>query len=242
MRKLRYSAAALAGATCLAFMLAGTASADVDEDAGGASGVLASVNTPIGTVNVPPTPNVNLPAGGGSLQQTLVSLGVPGVVSAGVLSVSTNGSTGPGGSASSSADVANADAFSGVATAGVIHSECLSDEAGSSGDASLVNAAVAGTPIAANPPANTEIPVPGVGSVFLNEQAGTNDPGVSTSIVVSAVHVSLNGLAGDGDIVISQSGCGVAGAEVLGVSVIGPAGPASASAADAINGNPNLAG
>lgn len=198
------------------------------------------MNLPVvGTVSVPPTPNVNLPAGGGSLQETVVSLGVPGVVDAAVLSVATNGSTGPGGSASSAADVANADAFSGLATAGVIHSECLSDEAGSNGDSALVNAEVAGVPVAANPPANTVIPVPAVGTVTLNEQTVTDVPGSSTGIVVNAVHVSLNGIAADGDIIISQSACGVAGAEVLGAEVIGEAGPASG---DAISGDPNLAG
>ncbi len=247
MHRLRYCAVALAGATCLAFAMGGTAGAQVDQDNGGASGLSASLNLPIvGTVNIPPTPNVNLPPLGGSVHENVVSLDVPHVVSAAVLDVQSNGTTGPGGSVTSAADVATANVLEDTVTADVVHSDCLSDESGSSGNSALVDASVAGNPIEVSPPANTSIPVPAVGTVILNEQQESNAPG-STSIVVNAVHVALDGIAGTGDVIVSQSRCGVAGAAVLGETVtrgsgaggVSEAGPAAASA---IGSNPNLAG
>jgi hypothetical protein len=245
MHKLRYCAATLAGAACIAFAMGSTAGADVGVDSGGAAGVQADVDTLAGPVNIPPTPSVNTPPGGGSAQQSVTNLSVPGVASASVLSATTDGTVGPGGSVSSSADVVDASAGDDVVTADVIHSECLSDESGSSGSSSLVDASVAGNPVAVSPPPNTTIPVPSVGTVTLNEQQ-TSDGPASTGIVVNAVHVALDGPAATGDVIISQSRCGVAGSSVLG----GPtsqlpeaaAAAAEAAAAGGINANPNLAG
>jgi len=126
----------------------------------------------------------------------------------------------------SSASVANATAINGIVpgfasllTADVIESEC----AGSAGSASLLNADAAGNPLNAAPPANTVVPIPGVGSVTLNEQ--TVD---SSGITVRAIHldVAVGGIV-IAEVVISESVC---------------LGAIEALAAQATAADPNLTG
>ena len=187
------------------------ASADVSSVSGGAFGESVNVK-PLNLVAVTsgPLPTVSLPAsGGGPFTNSLVSVSVPNYLSTGLLEVSTQGATGASGFATSSASVANANVLNGVLKATAIRSTCTSTESGSTGSTTLVGAVLAlpGTSpvnLAANPAPNTTIQVDGI-KVVLNEQTTS-----SSGITVNAVHITLSGLLGSGDIYISQSRCGVA--------------------------------
>jgi nuclear receptor co-repressor 1 len=174
---------------------------------GGASGVSAGVNLGIITVNVPPTPSVSLPPGGGNSTNSLANVNVPGVVSTGVLNVGTQGATGPGGFASSTASVADPNVLGGTATALLVQSECLSDQSGSTGSSTLVGANILGTPLLnIQPPANTTLGIPGVVTVTLNGQSGSTTAD-ATDLTVRALEVNvLQGLS-VGDVVVSESAC-----------------------------------
>jgi hypothetical protein len=158
-----------------------------------------------------PLPTVTLPSSGSApLTNTLLSITVPNVLSAGVMNVSTQGTLGPSGSSQSSAETANA-VVNGLLSASVLRSSCKSGTNGSTGSASAVNLAIAGNPVingALTP--NTTIPVPGIGKVILDEQIVSNSA-TSSSIDVNTVHVVLNGSPATGDIIISHSHCDVTG-------------------------------
>ena len=116
-----------------------------------------------------PVPSVTLPSGGGGpVTDSLVNVNLPGVLTTGLLNVSTQGSNlgSHGGTSTSSAQVAGATLLSALApslggspllTADVISSQCTSNGDGSSGSSTLVGLTVAGSPVNANPPPNTTI-------------------------------------------------------------------------------------
>jgi hypothetical protein len=188
--------------------LAPSASADIINVDGGASGVSASVNLGVVTVNVPPTPAVSLPPGGGNDSESLANVNVPGVVQTGVLNVETQGSTGPGGSAQSAASVANPNVLDGTVTADVISSECLSDESGSTGSSTLLGAEILGNPaIDLSPPPNTVLGIPGLVSIILNGQSGSTTAD-STQLTVRALEVQVLQALNVGNVVVSESACG----------------------------------
>jgi hypothetical protein len=200
------------------FLLSSSAGAD---PSGHASGLEATITTPILSTSVPPTPIQMLPPGGG---KNLVSVNVPGTISAGALAVSSQeeGSSG----ATSSASALNVDALTGTATAGVLSSTCSADP--SSGTAALANAQALGVPVNANPPPNTVVPIPLLGSITFNEQHTT-----SSGIVVRAMHVNISTPFGTvTDLIVSESAC-FAGADVL---------AATATRAGVTQANPNLTG
>lgn len=226
-RGLHLIAACVAAILSLA-LLASSAAADVTEVSGGAYGESVDVTT-LGGSNVTsgPLPSVTLPPGGGGpFTASVGGANVPGYLSAGVMNVSTEGGNlgSHQGFATSSASVANANALSGRVTADVVRSQCTSNGDGSSGSSTLTNARVLGTPVAVNPAPNTVIPLPGIGTVTLNEQIRpTNGPG-DTSIIVRAIHIRLDvagGSLGQGDIIIAESRCGARGPDVVPVAPIG---------------------
>src|SRR6185312_7927303 len=107
------------------------------------------------------------------ITQTTVSAGLPGVLTAGVLSASTQGTLGPGGSVASSASVANTtvgNALLNLLTLGAVSSECTATEAGVTGDADVASATALGAPLAIDTAPNTVINVLGVGVLHINEQ------------------------------------------------------------------------
>jgi hypothetical protein len=176
---------------------------------GGASGVTVSVNGPLGTVVLAgPTPTVTLPAtGGGPFTQSLASLNVPGFLSAGVLTVSTQGTFGPSGFVQSSSNVANLNVGSGAVAATAVSSQCRIDAAGhTTGSTTLLSATALGATLPVNPAPNTSVAVAGVGTLTLNEQTSTTGPGGNRSITVNAVHLHLAGLV-QGDVIVGQSVC-----------------------------------
>src|SRR5207244_9798721 len=81
-------------------------------------------------VTVSPTPTLTLPATGGNLNQSVVSIcaGVAcSVLSAGVLNADTQGSTSGSPTSASSASVATVNVLAGVLTADAIASKCTAD-------------------------------------------------------------------------------------------------------------------
>jgi hypothetical protein len=137
-------------------------------------------------------------------------------------------------------------------SADVITATCSSNAGGSTGNSSLANADVLGNPVSVTPPANTQVPLPLLGTLFLNEQIKSDSPG-STSMTVNAVRLALDeGLIG-GEILISHAACAASGPEVLpGSAEAGPGGGAggpgspgaggSARPASAVTGTPTFAG
>ena len=235
------AAAVIASLVAVAIALAAPVAADVTDVSGsGAFGVSANATVlGVPAVQVGPVPSVNLPAGGGSVDEQLASVNAPNVVEAGLLEVESEGGDlgSHQGFAISSASVADVtvlelldDLLGGdpLLEADVVTAECESNGDGSSGESTLVDAAVAGNAVAVNPPPNTTIDLlNGTVRVVLNEQLVTNTPGVETTITVNAVHVTAN-VAGlvNADIIVSQARCRAAGPDVLGGPPPGgPGGP-----------------
>ena len=224
--KGRAVAVVLAAVLCVGIAMAAPAAADVTDVSGsGAFGESVNVNVlGTGSVTSGPTPTVTLPAGGGGpFSDSLANVNLPGVLTTGLLKVSTQGSNlgSHSGTSTSSAQVngttllaALAPALNGspLLTADFISSQCTSNGDGSSGSSNLVALNIAGNPVNATPPPNTTIDLLGAITITLNEQIVSNAPG-DTSITVNAVHVRLNldGLA-SGDVILSQSRCRAAAA------------------------------
>jgi hypothetical protein len=189
------------------------------------SAFAVSVNANVAGINVTagPTPTVTLPATGGNLSQSVVSICAGtacSVLSAGILNAATQGSTTGAPTSASSASAATVNVLAGVLTADAISSKCTADSSGTTGSASLANARLSGLAIAANPGPNTTLTVAGLATVVLNEQT-TSSSGGTNAITVNAVHVKLNlGLA-TGDIIIGQSHCDATPGAVVPVGTIG---------------------
>jgi hypothetical protein len=249
MRKLR-STALVAGVATLAAagltMAPTSAGAQEIDVSGDASGLTVAVEVPVvGPVNVGPLPSVQTPPGG---SEQVLSQNVPGVVSADVLSATSGPS---GGGVTSTAQVVGADVLEGEVTADVISATCSSNAGGSTGSSSLANAESPLGPIAVSPPPNTQVPLPLLGTLFLNEQVASDSPG-STSMTVNAVRLALAGpLAVVGEVLISHAACAASGPGVAGGgggAGGGPGGPGGAGGggtagpASAVTGNPTFAG
>ena len=244
MRKLR-STAVVAGVATLAAagltMAPTSAGAQEIDVSGDASGLTVGVNVlGVGPVNVGPLPVAATPPGG---SQQVLSVSAPPVANAGVLTASSQPTDG---GVTSQAQVVGADALASAVTADVITATCSSNAGGSTGNSSLANAALLGVPVAVTPPANTQVPLPLLGTVFLNEQIASDSPG-STSMTVNAVRVALTGGLLGGDILISHAACAASGPSVSpgsggGGGGGGAGGPGSAGPASAVTGNPTFAG
>jgi hypothetical protein len=146
---------------------------------------------------------------GGSLATVCVPAITCDVLSTGVLTVHTEGSTGASGTVKSTASVANVDALTGILTATLIYSECDIDSNGAAtGFTTLTSASLDHTQsLAVNPGPNTQIALTGLvtGTLTLNEQI--YDSGTNT-LTVNAIHIHLTaGSFGSGDIIIAQSQC-----------------------------------
>jgi hypothetical protein len=219
----------LVGAVMVPASLAGPASADVLSVSGSASTLavegsllgLPIVLTPTAQVVLPPT-------GGGPFEQITLPINVPGVLTTGVLIARTEGGNigTHEGFATSFAEVADPDVLSTLApllggasllTADVISAECISNGDGSAGETTLASATLGtGTILDSNPAPNTTLDVAGIATIVLNEQIVTNIPGVETTIIVNAVHITVNVLElVTADIIISQATCGAFGPDVL---------------------------
>ena len=139
----------------------------------------------------------------------------------GPITVSCQGTTGPTGSASSSADVINVGP--GPLLADEVHSTCTATETGVTGTTTIIGGVLVTSTDADGKPVTTEaIPIEpdvnytrtgtinDVGDTYrivLNEQI--EDP-VTGALTVNAAHIYLLGPTTEGEIVIASSTCGVA--------------------------------
>jgi len=185
---------------------------------GGAYGESVDVKTILGVqVTSGPLASVSLPAGGGgpfsdSAASVRVTNGLfSDILRLDALTGTTEGGRAPNGDiyVKSSADVTKVSLANGLITLDAVHSQCLATTgAGSAGSANIANLRIAG--IAANAAAgpNSTITVPGVGQLILNEQ-GSSGAGLNQSRFVNAVHLKLNGLLSQGDVILAHSDCGI---------------------------------
>nr|MBA2440264.1 hypothetical protein [Thermoleophilaceae bacterium] len=146
-----------------------------------------------------------------SVLSACVPVGTCTILSTGVLTVHTEGTTGTNGSVSTTASVANVSALGGLVTGQAVASQCKVNKNGAtSGSSTLTNVNVNGVVVASNPGPNTQLVLLdaaglAAGTITLNEQ--TYDPATNT-LTVNAIHIRLfGGSLGDGDIIIASSKC-----------------------------------
>lgn len=160
----------------------------------------ALVETPL--LDLGPTPQVTLPAAGGSVSDSLLNIGIPDLVSSGTLTVSSSGSrNGASASSQSSATVENL-AVSGllgsILSASVITASTSCTLGGGAATCSAAGSTFAtlvvnGNAIPGNPAPNTVIGIPGVATVRLNEQISSGDGVTNQSLTVNMVRVTILG-------------------------------------------------
>ncbi|MBI3466338.1 MAG: hypothetical protein HY000_25280 [Planctomycetes bacterium] len=183
---------------------------------GEAFGVFADLTTLLGLhVALAKTPHVVLPASGGFESATLLTVQAPAngsVLDSGTLHVMTSGAIGPNvASAQSSATVEDLDLLNGLVSAELIVAMSSSTGNGQSASSNaagstIIDLSVNGLSLGDITPApNTTIPIPGVGSVILNEQIAGGNGTTTTSLTVNMIHVALDGLLGKGDIIVSSA-------------------------------------
>lgn len=180
----------------LSVLLATSAYADLATASGSAFGEQVRV----GVINSGPLPTITAPPGG---TNSLVSVSVPGLLQTGVLTVTSNATTGPSGSVSSTANATNVTIGSALLTVSALASQCHIDSTGhQTGAATVGTVTVRGNPVTVTSAPNTTLSIPGVGTATFNEQIAATG-----SITVNAVRVHLTGALGNGDIIIAQSMC-----------------------------------
>lgn len=210
--------AAAAVATAGALIQAVPVHADVTSVGGGAYGELVRATSALGVaLRSGPAPAVTLPAGGGGpFRKSIASASVPGLLSTGIIVVSTQGGTvvGHTRTATSTSTVNNVNIGAGRVTASAVRATCSANGTGSTGSTMILGTNLG---VSATPAPNTVVTLPGgVGRVILNEQIRTNDPGTTTSITVNAVHVILSGGAlGSGNVILGHVRCQANGPDVL---------------------------
>jgi hypothetical protein len=211
-RRATRVAGLLTAGLVLSLTMTSTANASVSAVDGGAYGASVNVTTLLGlSVTVGPTPQVTLPSSGSStpITDTVASVSALGLLSTGVLKVSTQG-TPASGAVDSSATVANVNVPT-VLSATAIGSTCHADSSGATGTTTLADAVIGGVAVTANPAPNTTITLAGLATVILNEQIQTGTS-ADPAITVNAIDIKLlPGLAslGSGSIIIGQSTCSV---------------------------------
>ena len=228
LRMRRRFLASVAALSALAFTaVAGPSSAQVGEVTGSAFGASGSVSLFGGPPIVfNPTPTVTLPSTGGNETANAPSIvfeaGPADLLTTDAVDVSTQGTTGEGGSVTSSSSLDNV--LIGGLEATEMSSTCTADESGVSGSTTITGGRFVSqdpdpdvdgdevfTDIPANPAPNTQFTgvVPGVGdnyTVVFNEQTTTGG-----TLTVNAARLTLMGPSATGDVFIGQSVCGVAG-------------------------------
>ena len=178
---------------------------------GEAYGFFAQLVTPAGSIMVPKTPHVVLPAAGGVESQQVLSVGVPNLAATGTLTAETEGFIdSSGASAQSTATVQNVNLLNGLISADTViamaSSMCGGTAATSTAEGStFVGLVVSGIPINVTPAPNTTIPLPGVGTVILNEQIPGGDGVNNTELTVNMIHVILDSPALTGDIIVASA-------------------------------------
>jgi hypothetical protein len=222
--------AAVLSVGALTTLFAVPASAEVTQVSGGAYGFRASVSLFGGPANTAgPSPTVTLPSNGASPAITAsepegkAQFGPATIFSSRALTVSTEGTLGPNGSVTSSADIREENASGQeVFTAARVQSSCRAAESGASGSTTITGGELItseGNPdvegdetkvtIPSNPAPNTEHrgTIEAVGDSFrivFNEQISQ-----AGGVTVNAVHMYLIGPTAVGDLFVGQSVCAV---------------------------------
>ena len=144
------------------------------------------------------------------VSETAVTVTVTGALESQTLTVITTGAIGGRkASAQSSATVEKVNILNGLVQADLVVAMSSSTGNGSRATSNaegstLVNLRVNGFPMDVTPAANTEISIPGVGTVKLNEQISGGDGVHSTELTVNMIHVVLTG-AVTGDIIVASA-------------------------------------
>jgi hypothetical protein len=159
------------------------------------------------------TPVAAMPPGGGAASDAVLGVDLLGLVSAGPLEVTTNGSIAPGlATAQSTSVVENLSILAGLVTADRVTAQVTSTSDGvvatSVPTATVTNLRVNGTPLGDDLPVpNTQIGIPGIATIVLNEQIPSGNGTTSTGMTVNLVHVTLLNLLGQpiGEIVVGHA-------------------------------------
>jgi len=143
------------------------------------------------------SPVATLPDTGGMAVGETDTFGVPSSIDAQWLAAVTSGAVDTAvSSAQSTSELENVSILNGLITADNVTAIASSDrnatgvESGSDGSG-FVNLVVTGVPMASDVAPNTQLPLPGVGYVVLNEQQITGDGVSSSGITVNMIHVIL---------------------------------------------------
>lgn len=162
-----------------------------------------------------PTPLVVLPADGTRQEEETVDVFAPGLLDAAVLRAETEG-TQETGESTATGEVADVEVLPSpvpgqpsLLSADVISATCTATPDGNTGSATLTDARLSsGQTLDVSPGPNTEITVPNIAEIFLNEQT-ENDDG---SLTVNAIRiVLLPGALDDNDgaeIILGSATCG----------------------------------
>lgn len=198
----------LPGSTLVAAQAEGQMTRSVNGQAFG-----ASVATP--TASLAASPLATLPAGGGMGDAELASVDVLDALKANGLSSVATGVIGENASSAQSvAALADVNVLNGLITAKAVLAMASSASNGvraTSTDAgsTIVDLVVNGVAMGVTTPApNTEIALPGVGAVILNEQTAAGDSITDSGLRVTMIHVVLkDALTGTktGDIVVGAA-------------------------------------
>jgi hypothetical protein len=162
-----------------------------------------------------PTPVVVLPADGTRQEEETVDISVPGLLDAGILRAETEG-TQETGESTATGEVADVEVLPtplnvapSLLSADVISATCTATPDGNTGSATLTDARLSnGTTLDVTPGPDTEITVPGIAEIFLNEQTDNGDG----SLTVNAIRIVLlpNALTGNNgaEIILGSATCG----------------------------------
>ena len=155
-----------------------------------------------------------LPSSGGMADSELAAVAVPSTLSAdGLASITTGQLDETLVSATTTAEAANVNLLNGLITAQAVLAVATSYANGvgatsESQGSTLVGLVINGADYGDVAPApNTQVDLPGVGYVVLNEQLPTGDGVHSTGLTVNMIHVYLTDLSGTptGDIVVGTA-------------------------------------
>lgn len=143
----------------------------------------------------------------GPTEAGVASVDAAGLVTAGVATSSAKLDEATG-VVQAKADIANVKLGLAVlgGTIDAVGATCEATQSGITGAANLAGVKIAGVTVAANPAPNTTINLAGVKIVF-NEQVTDPNDG---SLIVNAVHITVNALVTKGDVVLAQARCGPA--------------------------------
>ena len=229
--RLLASAAALLMVGAATLLLPSPASADVTEVGGGAFGYSVANVVIFGGAQSArgPEPAVTLAANASNSPQSAsagtasVAFGPANLFSSGPLTVSSEGSLGPGGSVRSSAEIDRVNTSGQeLFTASRVQSACNASESAVNGSTTIGGGNVQTSegdpdvegdevivPVPDNPPPNTTIEgtIEGVGDRFryvFNQQSRSGN-----GITVNAVHLQMLGPTATGEVIIGQSRCSV---------------------------------